>query len=90
MQCIIYPTDEGIAVIHPAPACDYPIEEIARKDVPQGAPYRFINATDLPEDRVFRGAWEADFSDPDGHGDPAGWWEQEQARQAAAEQEMGE
>ena len=90
MQCIIYPTDEGIAVIHPAPACDYSIENIARKDVPQGVPFRFIDAAELPADRLFRAAWDADFSIPDGFGDAAGWWAEEEARVAAAEQESAE
>ncbi len=90
MKCIIYPHDEGIAVIHPAPSCDYSIEDIARKDVPQDAPFRIIDASEVPKDRLFRAAWAADFSEPDGHGDPAGWWAEEEARKAAAEQEAGE
>lgn len=41
---------------------------IARKDVPQGLPFRIIPRTDLPEDRADRDLWDADFSNPDGHG----------------------
>lgn len=89
MKCIIYPMDEGIAVIHPALACEYSVEDIARKDVPQGAPFRIIDAADLPADRMFRAAWEADFSEPHGFGDPEGWWAEEDALKAAAEQEAG-
>ena len=55
---IIYPTDEGgVAVIIPAPECGLTIEEIAAKDVPQGKPYKIVDAADIPSDRTFRGAW---------------------------------
>lgn len=55
---IIYPTDEGgVAVIIPAPECGLTIEEIAAKDVPQGKPYKIVDAADIPTDRLFRGAW---------------------------------
>jgi len=58
-QRIIYPTDEGgVAVIVPAPECGLTIEEIAAKDVPQGKPYKIVDAADIPTDRTFRGAWE--------------------------------
>ena len=67
-QRIIYPTtDGGVAVILPAP-CGLTIEEIAAKDVPEGVPYRIIDASLIPTDRSGREAWEADFSNPDGHG----------------------
>lgn len=56
---IIYPTDDGgVAVIIPAPDCGLTVEEIARKDVPFGKPYKIINTTDVPDDRTFRNAWE--------------------------------
>ncbi len=56
---IIYPTDDGgVAVIVPAPGCGLAIEEIARKDVPFGKPFKIINTTDVPDDRTFRNAWE--------------------------------
>lgn len=56
---IIYPTDEGgVAVIIPAPDCGLTIEEIAAKDVPQGKPYKIVDASDIPTDRTFRDAWE--------------------------------
>jgi hypothetical protein len=54
---IIYPTDDGVAVIIPAPECDLTIEEIAAKDVPAGKPYEIVNADDIPSDRTFRNAW---------------------------------
>lgn len=66
-QRIIYPTAEGgIAVI--IPTGELPIENVAQKDVPAGAPYLITSTDEVPSDRTFRGAWEADFSNPDGHG----------------------
>lgn len=56
-QRIIYPTDDGVAVIIPAPECDLTIEEIAAKDVPIGVPYKIVDVSEIPEDRTFRGAW---------------------------------
>ena len=55
---IIYPTDDGVAIIVPAPECVLTIEEIAAKDVPAGKPYKIIDASDIPTDRTFRNAWE--------------------------------
>ena len=66
MNRIIYPTADGIAVV--IPTGELPIEDVAAKDVPAGTPYRFIDAADLPTDRTFRAAWEADFTVPDGIG----------------------
>lgn len=77
-QRIIYPTAGGIAVVIPAD-CGFPIEEIARKDVPADTPYRLIDADDLPEDRTFRDAWTADFSAPDGVGiGPEAWFAEQE------------
>lgn len=56
---IIYPTPEGgVAIIVPAPDCGLTIEEIARKDVPAGVDFRIVDASEIPEDRAFRNAWE--------------------------------
>ena len=69
MNLIIYKTDEGgVAVIIPAPECPLLIEEIAKKDVPTGVPYLIIDSSELPADREFRDAWQADFTNPDGYG----------------------
>ncbi len=56
-QRIIYPTDDGVAIIVPAD-CGLTIEEIAVKDVPAGKPYKIVNVADIPTDRTFRNAWE--------------------------------
>jgi hypothetical protein len=80
MQAIIYPNDQGgIAVILPAPDCGIALAEIARKDVPAGVPFRIIDASNIPQDRTYRDAWTADFSEPDGHGIGAEAWFAEQA-----------
>ena len=54
---IIYPSDDGVAVIVPAD-CGLTIEEIAAKDVPAGVSYKIVDVADIPEDRTFRNAWE--------------------------------
>jgi hypothetical protein len=56
-QRIIYPIDDGVAIIVPAD-CGLTIEEIAAKDVPAGKPYKIVDVADIPTDRTFRNAWE--------------------------------
>ncbi|MGL5715085.1 MAG: hypothetical protein ACRCX2_18860 [Paraclostridium sp.] len=69
---VIYPTDEGgVAVIIPAAECGLSIEEIAAKDVPPVVimvdgeivsstprPYKIVDVSDIPSDRLLRNAWE--------------------------------
>lgn len=57
-KVIIYKTDNGVAIMYPALDCGLSIEQIADKDVPAGAPYKIIDASDIPTDRTFRNAWE--------------------------------
>jgi hypothetical protein len=53
-QRIIYPTEDGgVAIIIPAVSV-----EAAIKDVPEGKPYKIVEASDIPTDRTFRNAWE--------------------------------
>lgn len=59
-QAIIYNQDNGmLAVVHPSQeAVDkYGIDEIAKKDVPSGKPYKIVDISEIPVDRTFRGAW---------------------------------
>jgi len=63
---IIYPLDDGIAVIHPTGVLT--VEETAKKDVPAGVAYLIVEDSDIPEDRTYREAWTADFTTPDGYG----------------------
>ena len=58
---IIYKTEEGgVAVLIPTPEYlqDHTIEELAAKDVPEGAEFEIVKDSDVPSDRTFRGAWE--------------------------------
>jgi hypothetical protein len=50
---IIYPTDNGVAIIVPADSI-----ELAIKDIPEGKPYKIVDVSDIPTDRTFRNAWE--------------------------------
>jgi hypothetical protein len=66
-QRIIYQNnDGGISII--IPTGELAIEEVAKKDVPAGVAYKIVDVADIPEDRTFRGAWEADITEPDGIG----------------------
>lgn len=78
---IIYATSEGgVAVIHPTG--ELPIGVAARKDVPQGVPYKIMDTEDVPSDRTFRAAWESVIDTPDGTGDPDGYWAEKAAEEA--------
>jgi hypothetical protein len=74
-KIVIYPLDSGIVLV--VPTEELPLEEVARKDVPANVPYIIVNRADIPEDREFRNAWEADFSNPDGYGIGAEAWHAE-------------
>lgn len=50
------------------PSGEVNLEDVALKDVPSGVAYKIVNISDIPEDRTYRGAWEADMSNPDGYG----------------------
>jgi len=66
MNRIIYKQDNGsVAVIVPTDEAlqSYSIQEIAEKDVPAGKPYKIVSVDDIPSDRTFRNAWEADEAD---------------------------
>jgi hypothetical protein len=75
---IIYPSDDGVAIIIPAPDCGLSAEEIARKDVPAGVPYKIVDVSDIPSDRTFRAAWETQIDEPDGYGIGSEAWFAEQ------------
>jgi hypothetical protein len=66
MNRIIYKTDDGgVAVIVPTDEAlrSHSIQEIAEKDVPAGKPFKIVDVSDIPSDRTFRNAWEADEAD---------------------------
>ena len=67
MQAIIYTNDNGgVSILYPTG--ELAIEEVAKKDVPAGKPYKIVDAASIPEDRTFRGAWEANITNHDGVG----------------------
>lgn len=72
----------GISIV--IPTGELAIEEVARKDVPAGVPYKIVDADSIPSDRTFRDAWEMDFSNPDGHGIGHEAWFAEQAAKEQA------
>jgi hypothetical protein len=60
---IIYPNDEGgVSVV--IPALEWLAEEgntmelLAEKVVPEGQPFKIVDASEIPSDRTFRDAWE--------------------------------
>jgi len=73
MTRILYPNSVGgISIV--SPTGELPIEDVCQKDVPAGIPYLIVSEDDIPSDRTFRNAWEADFSNPDGYGIGADAW----------------
>lgn len=58
---IIYPTDNGVAIIVPAPEWlaqeGNTMEVLAQMRVPEGKPYKIVDVADIPSDRTFRNAW---------------------------------
>lgn len=80
---ILYADDDGsMSFIVPAPGCDIPINEIARKDVPAGKDFWIVEDNELPDpEDEFRDAWELDLEalgTPDGQGIGAEAWFAEQ------------
>ena len=64
---IIYQNnDGGVSII--IPTGEISVEEVAKKDVPAGTPYKIVDVSEIPEDRTFRNAWEFNITDPDGVG----------------------
>jgi len=69
---IIYLQDNGsIALMTPGVKEERTVDEIARKDVPTGKPYKIIEATDIDSlDMDFFNAWTIDEAElTDGVGD---------------------
>jgi hypothetical protein len=89
-QRIIYPTDDGgIAVL--IPTGEIEIAEVARKDVPASVVYKIVDVDDIPSDRTFRDAWEADFTNPDGVGIGAdAWFAEQEAKKLEAENDINQ
>ena len=64
-----YPS-EHIIICNPTDITDETVEEIAKKIVPTGKPYKIIPRSEVPTDRSFRNAWTVDDKElTDGVGD---------------------
>jgi len=62
---VLYPNDVGgIAIVFPTG--EVPVEEVAKRDIPKGKPFKYIDWVLLPAnlDDV-----QADFVEPDGFGE---------------------
>lgn len=60
---IIYKNESGgVAILHPTNEALslMSIDEIAKKDVPTGLPYKIVDDSEVPTDRTFRDAWTVD------------------------------
>lgn len=64
---IVYQTNDGILAII-IPVENVSINEIAKKDVPEGIPYKIIDDSIIPDVRIFRNAWQLEQFTPDGYG----------------------
>lgn len=80
MIAIIKRPDNGISVLYPIDEAlsMYNLYEIALKDVPEGFPFWIVDESELPEDDLFRDAWEIPegYREPDGYGSPFGTFEE--------------
>lgn len=66
-KAIIHPNSTGNVSVT-IPSGEISLEEVAKKDIPYGVPYKIIDNAELPSDHTFFNAWEADFTNPDGYG----------------------
>jgi hypothetical protein len=84
---------QTMAVVIPCD-CGIPVLQIGLKDVPDGVPFWIVDASDIPEDRVLRNAWDLDVAamgEPHGVGDNSAfavWWNEKLAAELALEQEL--
>jgi len=63
-QRIIYQNDTGgVAIITPNPDSGLTITQIAENDVPTGRPYKIVDVSEIPADRIQRNQWAVDLAD---------------------------
>ncbi len=64
--------NNSISIIRPVKKYveEYTLDVLAKKDTPPGLPYWIITEDEIPDDRIFRSAWEIpdEWSEPDGYG----------------------
>jgi len=58
-RIVIVNQDSSVTILCPAPEYlqTHTLRELIKKDVPAELTYHIINASELPTDRTFRGAW---------------------------------
>ena len=64
-KVVLYPNDSGgIAIVFPTG--EVAVEDVAKRDIPKGKPFKYMAIDDLPQnlDDV-----QADFTSPDGFGE---------------------
>lgn len=70
-KVIVYKLDGSLVIGTPTPDAlkTKSVLEVAKKCVPNGVPFKIMDAADLPADRTFRDAWDIDDSElTDGFG----------------------
>ena len=66
MDRIIYAREDGgVSIVIPTDVWEGTLEELVKKVVPAGRPYKIVSHEDIPNDRTWRNAWVMDF-EPDG------------------------
>lgn len=66
MDRIIYAREDGgVSIVIPTDVWEGSLEELVKKVVPAGRPYKIVSHDDIPDDRTWRNAWVMDF-EPDG------------------------
>ena len=56
------PEFEQLTLMWKGNKCKLTHEQVAKKDVPKGLPYKILDSSDLPSDLSFIDAWEDDFT----------------------------
>lgn len=89
MKRIIYENENGkISIV--TPTGEIPTEEVAKKDVPAGVKYWFVEDEDIPTNRYEKNSWGVDFSAPHGKGIGHKAWERNQKEQRRKAQQEHE
>jgi len=70
MDRIIYArADGGVSIVTATDEWQGTLDELAKRVVPCGTPYKLVHHSDLPTDRKWRNAWVLDSFVPDGLGE---------------------
>lgn len=60
---------QPVSIVTPCD-CGLTIEQIGKKDVPEGVPFWIVEVSAIPTDRAFRDAWQLDIASM---GEPSGF-----------------